>query len=177
VYGRNAFPPPKIKSLYELVMENFDDPINVILLGAAVVSVVIGILKEGFPDGLIEGASIMIALLLIVVVNSANNYISERRLANLVALADAQKIAVYRGSDQAITIDSAELVVGDLIIYEQGMKMPCDCIMISGQDTFCMEGELTGEPDGVEKVPLTEENYNSGVMCTMLAKSEVMNGG
>jgi Ca2+-transporting ATPase len=107
VYGENSFPPPYIKSLWELVMENFDDPINVILLGAAIVSVVIGLLKEGFPEGLIEGTSIMIALVLIIVVNSGNNWISERRLANLVALSDAQEVAVFRGSDQSITIDGS----------------------------------------------------------------------
>ena len=107
VYGENSFPPPHIKSLWELVMENFDDPINVILLGAAIVSVVIGLLKEGFPEGLIEGTSIMIALVLIIVVNSGNNWISERRLANLVALSDAQEVAVFRGSDQSITIDGS----------------------------------------------------------------------
>ena len=176
VYGKNAFPPPKIKSLFELVMENFDDPINVILLAAACVSVVIGLLKEGFPEGLIEGASIMIALVLIIVVNSGNNWISERRLANLVKLSDAQEVAVLRGSTEPITIDASELVVGDLIKYEAGMKVPCDCIMIEGQDTICSEVDLTGEPDGIEKVPLTEENYNSGVMCTMMAKSLIQNG-
>jgi magnesium-transporting ATPase (P-type) len=58
------------------VAENFDDPINVILLLAAIVSVVIGLIKSGFPDGLIEGTSIMIALLIIIVVNSANNWVS-----------------------------------------------------------------------------------------------------
>jgi P-type Ca2+ transporter type 2C len=157
-------------------MENFDDPINVILLAAACVSVVIGLLKEGFPEGLIEGASIMIALVLIIVVNSGNNWISERRLANLVKLSDAQEVAVLRGSTEPITIDASELVVGDLIKYEAGMKVPCDCIMIEGQDTICSEVDLTGEPDGIEKVPLTEENYNSGVMCTMMAKSLIQNG-
>jgi P-type Ca2+ transporter type 2C len=157
-------------------MDNFDDPINLVLLGAAIVSVIIGLIKEGFPDGLIEGASIMIALLLIIIVNSGNNYVSERRLAKLVALSDAQEVAVFRGSDQSITIDGSELVVGDLFKYEAGMKVPCDCIMIEGQDTVCIEGELTGEPDGIEKVPLTEENYNSGVMCTMLAKSLISSG-
>jgi Ca2+-transporting ATPase len=28
VYGVNSFPPPKIKSILELIMENFDDFIN-----------------------------------------------------------------------------------------------------------------------------------------------------
>ena len=44
VYGKNSFPPPKIKTIYELIMENFEDQINVILLVAAIVSILIGLL-------------------------------------------------------------------------------------------------------------------------------------
>ena len=72
----------------ELILENFDDRINQILLGAALVSLAIGLYKEGFPTGLIEGTSIALALLIIVSVTSVNNYISEKRLAELVALSD-----------------------------------------------------------------------------------------
>jgi Ca2+-transporting ATPase len=85
IFGVNSFPPLKIKTLYTLVMENFKDPINIILLVAAIVSLAIGILKNGFPDGLIDGASILVALLIIIVVSSGNNYMSERRLAKIVA--------------------------------------------------------------------------------------------
>ena len=77
-HGTNMFPPPVIKGLCELIMENFNDPINVILCGAAVVSIIIGYIREGFPEGLTEGLSIMIALVIIFVVNSGNNYMSER---------------------------------------------------------------------------------------------------
>lgn len=68
----------------ELIMENFEDPINKILCAAAVVSLVIGLGQHGFPDGMIEGTSILIALCIIIVVNSGNNYLSEMRLAELV---------------------------------------------------------------------------------------------
>lgn len=70
----NKFPPLKIKTLCTLILENFKDTINIILLVAAIVSLVIGILKNGFPDGLINGASILIALLIIIVIGSGNNY-------------------------------------------------------------------------------------------------------
>lgn len=43
-FGENRFPPPRIKTLWELVMENFEDDINRVLLAAAVVSLVIGVL-------------------------------------------------------------------------------------------------------------------------------------
>ena len=67
-------------------MENFDDPINNILCVAAIVSLIIGIAKDGIHEGWIEGTSIMIALVIIIVVNSGNNYMSEKRLADLVNL-------------------------------------------------------------------------------------------
>jgi len=176
VYGKNSFPPPKIKSLYELVMENFDDPINRVLCVAAVVSLIIGIAKEGIHEGWIEGTSIMIALVIIIVVNSGNNYMSEKRLANLVSLSNVQSVAVFRGSSDSQTIDTRELVVGDLIGFESGMNIPADCIMVEGQDVMCIEGELTGEPDGLNKIPVTVDNYNDGVANTLLAKSLVGSG-
>jgi len=117
-FGKNKFPPPKIKGIWELFMENFDDPINCILLGAAIVSIIIGLIKDGFPRGLIDGTSIIIALGIICVVNSVNNYISERRLAALINSSNVQEVAVHRGSvDECITIDGRDLVVGDLISF------------------------------------------------------------
>jgi len=176
VFGRNSFPPPKIKTIMELVAENFDDTINQILFGAAVVSIIIGWFKEGLPDGLIEGTSILISLTIIIVVNSGNNWVSERRLAALVNLSEQQDVAVQRNSNDTITIDSRELVVGDVVHFEAGMKVPADLIMIEGQDVSCNEGELTGEPDYVEKYRIDESNWDQGVMGTMLAKSLVATG-
>ena len=100
MYGTNAFPPPKIKTLVELILENFNDPINVILCGAAVVSIIIGLIREGFPEGLTEGLSIMIALVIIFVVNSGNNYMSEKQLAKMVMQCNKKEIAVWRGKTQ-----------------------------------------------------------------------------
>jgi len=69
-------------------MENFEDRINRILLLAAIVSIIIGCIKEGFPEGLVDGVSIMLALTIISVVNSVNNYISERKLRDLICMSE-----------------------------------------------------------------------------------------
>jgi len=69
-------------------MENFEDRINQILLLAAIVSIIIGCIKEGFPEGLVDGVSIMLALTIISVVNSVNNYISERKLRDLICMSE-----------------------------------------------------------------------------------------
>jgi len=110
--------------------------------------------------------------LIIIGVNSGNNYLSEKKLADLVNLAEKQEVTVYRGSDrETITIDATDLVVGDIIKYEAGMKVPADCIVLEGQDTVCDEGELTGEPIGIAKEAVHQDNYNDGIMATMIAKS------
>ena len=70
----------------ELILENFEDPINQILLAAAIVSIIIGCVKEGFPNGLIDGISIFIALFIISAVNSVNNIVSEKKLRDLICI-------------------------------------------------------------------------------------------
>lgn len=74
----------------------------------------------------------MIALNIIIFVNSGNNYLSEKRLADLVNLSEKQMVAVYRGSTDTETIDANDLVVGDLVYMESGMKVPADMLMVSG---------------------------------------------
>lgn len=97
--------------------ENFEDTINQILLAAAIVSIIIGLFKEGFPEGLIEGTSIMISLCIIIVVNSGNNWFSERRLAQLVSLSEKQEVAIMRNGIIS-SKDSTEIVVGDIIHFD-----------------------------------------------------------
>ena len=103
-----------------MILENFKDTINIILLVAAIVSLAIGILKNGFPDGLINGASILVALLIIIVVGSGNNYISELRLAKIVASSNVQEVAVLRDgtSTDVTTLDTRDLVVGDVFKFK-----------------------------------------------------------
>jgi Ca2+ transporting ATPase len=77
-YGKNSKRPPKIRGLFELILENFEDRILQILLIAATVSLIIGVWKEGWAKGWIEGSSIYLAIVIIVSVTSGNNYIKEK---------------------------------------------------------------------------------------------------
>lgn len=131
------------------------------MLAAAIVSVVIGLVKEGFPEGLIEGTSIIIALLIIIVVNSGNNWIAERQLAGLVKLQDIMEVPVLRGSaTESITIDSSLLMVGDVYKFEFGQKVPADSLLIQGDGVQCNEAELTGENIESYKDTVDKNNYN-----------------
>jgi Ca2+ transporting ATPase len=142
----------KIKTLWQLVKENFEDPINQILVVAAIVSTVIGVIKDG-ADGLIEGFSIVVALIIITVVNSANNYASEVKLRDLMMISDVYEVAVYRNGPNPQTIDTKKLVVGDVYLVEAGNAVPADSIFLEGKDVECDESTLNGEPDHIPKTP------------------------
>ena len=53
------------------------------------------------------------------------------------------------------TIPIADLVVGDVIKIEQGMRIPADCILLEGIDVSTDESAMTGEPDQMEKTAVT----------------------
>lgn len=78
-YGANTKRLPKIRTLCELIMENFEDRILQILLIAAGVALIIGIWKDGIEHGWVEGLSIFIAVTIIVSVTAGNNYIKEKQ--------------------------------------------------------------------------------------------------
>jgi P-type E1-E2 ATPase len=88
------------------------------------------------------------AVAIIVGIQAQNNYSKEKQLQKLVATANIEKCAVFRGHDGLTqTLEISELVVGDIIKIEQGMKIPADCILLDGIDIACDESAMTGEPD------------------------------
>mmetsp|Transcript_19968 Transcript_19968/g.23157 ORF Transcript_19968/g.23157 Transcript_19968/m.23157 type:complete len:94 (+) Transcript_19968:456-737(+) len=54
------------------------------------------------------------------------------------------------------TISSNDLVPGDVIVVPEGIKMPCDAILLSGQ-SIVNESMLTGESIPVIKISLNHE--------------------
>lgn len=120
-YGDNQAIVKPPKTILELVihrkiqiMENFEDDMLRILCAAAVVSLVLGILTEGLSEGWMEGASILIAVVIIVTVTSGNNYIKEQQFQKLNAIATAKSVNVYRGG-ALIRLSVYDLLVGDVV--------------------------------------------------------------
>jgi Ca2+ transporting ATPase len=68
-----------------------------VLCGAALVSLILGIATEGIREGWLEGASILVAVVIIVSVTSINNYVKEKQFQKLNAIAQQKNVNVYRG--------------------------------------------------------------------------------
>lgn len=98
-YGENIKRLPRIKSLGEIVWENLQDRMLQILLLAATISLVIGVLENGWAVGWIDGLSIYIAVVIIVTVTLGNNYIKELQFQKLVGKFFEDSVAVVRGGN------------------------------------------------------------------------------
>ena len=124
-------------------MENFEDDMLKILCASAVVSLVLGIATEGLKEGWLEGASILLAVIIIVTVTSANNYLKEQQFQKLNALATAKNINVMRGGE-LLNISVYELLVGDVVEVETGEILSVDGILIEGHNVNVDESSITG---------------------------------
>ena len=94
-----------------------------ILLLAAIISLIIGMIKEGPSEGWMEGVTIFVAVFIVVIVGSTNNYLKEKQFAALSSKHDSRDVLVIRGGQKKY-ISVFELTVGDLFIFDIGEIFP-----------------------------------------------------
>lgn len=145
------------------------------LIAAAVVSLILGIINEGWARGWIEGVSIMIAIVIILTVNTAQNYMRELQFQELQNKQDVTSARVTRDG-RIQTVDAEELCVGDLVWIPSGDSIPADCVAVKSQQFAANESGLTGEPEGVHKSHVTDENFSSNPDPFLLQNTLVETG-
>lgn len=158
-----------------MFVENFEDFILKVLIGAAAVSLILGIINEGWAKGWIEGVSIFIAIAIILTVNTSNNYIKEKQFQQLQAKQDVTSARVTRDG-KIMTIDAEELVVGDCVTIPSGDSVPADCVAYQTVTFTTNEAGLTGEPEAIHKAAVFEENYASNPDPFLLQSTLVETG-
>lgn len=79
------------------------------------------------------------------------------------------------GTSKTCSVD--ELVVGDLVTIESGMRVPADCILVEGMDIFCDERMYPeGDNDVKKLVSFGVENNTSNPDPFLLSRSFVKAG-
>ena len=145
-YGRNEFEKEAPKTLLRKFIDQFKSVMILILVAAAVISGVVGVLDgEGVVDALI--------ILLIVVVNAcigvAQESKAEKALEALEKMS-APHCKVVRGGQVAV-IESRDLVPGDVVVIETGDLVPADMRLAEAVNLKIQESALTGESLPEEK--------------------------
>ncbi|KAF8071684.1 calcium-transporting ATPase [Lyophyllum atratum] len=163
VYGPNILPTRTSKSLLQLMWMALKDKVLVLLSIAAVISLALGLFQdfgtprpEGEPPvDWVEGVAIMVAVAIVVVVGSLNDWQKERQFKELNDKKEERGVKVIRDGAECV-IDIKEVVVGDIALLEPGEIVPCDGIFLSGHNVRCDESGATGESDAIRKVSYDE---------------------
>ncbi|KAI1371451.1 plasma membrane calcium-transporting ATPase [Hypoxylon crocopeplum] len=175
VFGRNVLPAKKATPIWKLMWNAYNDKIIILLTVAAVISLALGLYETfrtvpapGAPPSLdwVEGVAIIIAILIVTLVGSLNDWQKERAFVRLNAKKEDREIKVVR-SGKSFTINVHDILVGDVLHLEPGDLVPVDGIFITGHDVKCDESSATGESDAIKKTPggqamaLLESSSNS----------------
>ena len=151
-FGSNKVFVEPVPPFCSYVWEALKDLMVRILIVAAIVSIVLGCTFSEDPSkDWIDGVSIVIAVLVVVLVGSITDYQKEQKFHELNEVqAEGTKYKLIRNGQPEDHI-SDDLLVGDLIMINYGDIMPADVLLIEGNGIRMDESALTGESDAMKK--------------------------
>jgi Ca2+-transporting ATPase len=157
-YGWNELDKEDATPLWKLVLEQFDDTLVKILLAAAVVSFALAYFDDKGEHADEEGILAYIEPIVILVILILNAIVGVWQEANAEAALEALKelqsetARVLRDGKMS-TINSKELVPGDIIEVKVGDRIPADARVIALKTTSLRidQSQLTGESQSVAK--------------------------
>ena len=157
-YGENKLREKKKKTNFQRFVDQFKDAMILILIAAAIVSLVVIIIEQNWAELFEPGL-----ILLIVIVNAIMGVYQEGKAEKaLDALKNmsAPHARVIRDGKETI-IDAKDLVPGDVIRLEAGDFVPADARLIHSAGLKSEESALTGESVPSEKDYLAEVKEDS----------------
>jgi Ca2+-transporting ATPase len=140
-YGQNLLPEKGGRSSFSIFFSQFNNPIIYILFTVTLFSMIFG---EYTDAGLIA-----LVIIIDVIMGFYQEYKAERTLNNLKKIIKPTS-SVWRNGELK-TIESRELVPGDLVILGSGDRIPSDGLLVEGSNIFINEAILTGEDEAVQK--------------------------
>ena len=147
LYGPNQLTIRK-DSLWQIIVEPFKSIFVIILMAAALVSM----LSQEFLDAIIIG--------LIIIINATIYYFQRyatTKVLRSLKKHSLQQVNVTRGGVSQ-TISSIGLVPGDIVVLGEGEKVPADARVVHTDDLQVDEASLTGESVPVHKHASTLES-------------------
>lgn len=141
-FGKNQLVAEKKESFFHKILEVLQEPMFLLLLVAAIIYFILGEPKDG--------AIMLVFVIGIISIDVIQEWKTDKTLKSLKDLS-APHIKVIRNGVENL-INSEDLVPGDLMIINEGIKIPADGTIVKLNDLCVDESSLTGEALGVWKV-------------------------
>jgi len=149
-YGLNKLEEKKGESAFMIFLGEFKDPMTLVLAGAAIISMVIGLI-EGGTDWIADVCIIFGVLIVNAIIGTIQETKAEKALEALKKL--SSPTATVRREGKLVEVKAEELVPGDIVVLEEGRTVPADLRLIKAFQMKSDESSLTGESLPVEKDP------------------------
>ncbi len=140
-YGLNDLKREETISPLKIFVSQFTNFLVVILIFATIFSAFVG--------ELLDATAILVVVILNAVFGFLQEYKAEKAMEALMKLASQESIVIRNGKKQRI--QSSTLVPGDVVVLEQGDKVPADVRLIEVIDFKIDESAITGESVPVKK--------------------------
>ncbi|XP_072168987.1 calcium-transporting ATPase type 2C member 1-like [Diadema setosum] len=157
LHGPNEFEITKEEPLWQKYLGQFKDPLIMLLLVSAVVSVVMGQFDDAF--------SITMAIIIVVTVAFVQEYRSEKSLEKLSNMVPPVCRCIRDGQLKEFLARS--LTPGDLVQLSIGDRVPADMRLIKAVDLAVDESSFTGETKPSHKTIQAQSKTSSGKRTTM----------
>ncbi len=168
-YGFNELPESKPDSLFKIFFRQFKSPLIYLLLGAAVLVL---IMKEW-----IDGSIILFVLFFNAVVGTVQAGKAQNTLLALKRFTKTNATVIRDGKE--MILPDKQIVPGDIIILQEGEKVPADARIIESSNLRLAEAVLTGESEPVSKnnEALDSDNLSTADQRNMVFKGTNVVGG
>jgi Ca2+-transporting ATPase len=140
-YGLNKFPEGKVDGLLLIFLRQFQSPLIYILLAAAAIVLSMG--------EVVDAVVIMVVLVFNAIVGTIQEGKAQNTLLALKQFAETAATVMRDGKEMVIR--DIEVVPGDIIILQEGEKIPADARIIFANTLKIDEASLTGESEPVSK--------------------------
>ncbi len=183
-YGYNILEEKRRKSFFSMFFDQFRSFMIIILLVAAVISAVIGVMED---EGLLDTFVILGILIVNALIGAIQEKKAETSLEALRKMAAPASKVLRNGF--VSEIPTQDLVPGDIVILETGAVIPADMRLFEAVNLKIQESSLTGESLPVDKhtdtleekeIPLGDRinmAYSSSIVTYGRGKGIVVNTG
>lgn len=161
-WGPNLLPETPPESFLSIFFRQFKSPLIYILVVCAVIVYFLG----DEADSLI----ILVVLVFNAVIGSIQEGRSQNTLRSLRKLSEAEAVVLRDGEEEIVP--EREVVVGDILVLQEGQKLVADARVIHSSSLSCDEAALTGESGAVIKSEgaLLEANLPAAAQKNMVFK-------
>jgi len=149
-YGKNELTMQKKERFIQKVFHIICEPMFLMLIVAAIIYFILGEPKDG--------AIMLIFVVAIISIDVIQEWKTDKTLNALKDLSAPHVKVIRDGKEQ--TIDSTDLVPGDIMMIYEGVKIPADGVIVKCNDLCVDESSLTGESEGVWKIATNSDEVS-----------------